>query len=255
MKKVLFFLLLLVPFCLAEQQQILFTQITFFNSSQAPELDSVTLLKGYPTPSGTGPYTLTLFDKTGNQLYSNSFSISFDISIIRVENEFKSVNEKFSIPYFKNSRLVLTKNGEVIFDKEVDLIICNNNLKCEPNENFASCPNDCAKDSKDNYCDSATDSICDPDCYEGVDYDCYLLKVQENESDKNKSGDKNQIISQPQNPVFDKNGKVVPSGENNQNQVLENTSGGLGNFLFLGLIVVVVLVVIILFFLMMNKYK
>ncbi len=53
---------------------------------------------------------------------------------------------------------------KLIFSKEI--ILCNNNNKCEPNisENLLSCPSDCKSGSSDDYCDATLDGICDQDC-------------------------------------------------------------------------------------------
>jgi len=47
---------------------------------------------------------------------------------------------------------------------------CGNN-KCDPQENFLECPQDCRPGNYDNLCLAASDNVCDPDC-KGKDPDC-----------------------------------------------------------------------------------
>ena len=239
MKKVLLILLLfLIPFCLADEQKVVFTGITFYNSQRAPQIDSVLLLDGYPSLSGEGVFALNLFDEEGNQLFSTRFAVVFEFS--GIDQELTSVSKNFFIPYYKNSKLVLTKNGVVLFEKQLDSILCNNNSKCEPNENFASCPSDCSIDSKDGYCDSTTDSICDPDCYTGVDYDCYVKEVEKKDEDKN-------LVSDPIQKDSDNNSLIMFPPE--------STSQNNGSILFPILIVIIIIIFLGIFFILMKKYK
>jgi hypothetical protein len=241
MKRIVLLLLILIPFCLANEQQVISADISFPNSSQSPEIKTLTLINGYPSDSSEGPYSVNLFDDLNNQLYLTNFNLSFYIS--GVPEELKEITKTFYLPYFeKNMTLVITKNGQVIFEKNVSVLLCNNNTKCETNENFASCPNDCASNSKDGYCNPTTDGVCDPDCYSGVDYDCYLEEVKQNELDKNQikpvdnptkpNLDKNIFSQKPQNTSFDLFSLIVPIG-----------------VLFLAGVAIGV------FFLLMKKYK
>jgi hypothetical protein len=239
MKKVFLIILILflIPFCLAEQQKVIFTQITFYNSERSPQIDSVLLLEGYPSLSGEGEFVLNLFDESDNQLFSTRFAIVFEFS--GIPEELTSVSQKFFIPYHENSKLVLTKNGVVLFERQLDSLLCNNNSKCEPNENFASCPTDCLIDSKDGYCNPKTDSVCDPDCYEGVDYDCYLKKVEKKEEDKNKN--------------------LVPNQKESDTNLLavfsKDASSQNGSIIFPLLLLVIIIIVLGIFFIIMKKYK
>ncbi|MEM2919043.1 MAG: DUF333 domain-containing protein [Candidatus Altiarchaeota archaeon] len=54
-------------------------------------------------------------------------------------------------------------------------VICGNG-KCEQNENFGNCPEDCPSGERDNYCDAQSDDKCDPDCRAELDPDCTTVR-------------------------------------------------------------------------------
>ncbi|MBD3259523.1 hypothetical protein GF371_02720, partial [Candidatus Woesearchaeota archaeon] len=41
---------------------------------------------------------------------------------------------------------------------------CDSDSKCEKNENYFMCPNDCESNAEDDVCNDKTDGLCDPDC-------------------------------------------------------------------------------------------
>ncbi|MEM0360663.1 MAG: hypothetical protein QXK06_04995 [Candidatus Diapherotrites archaeon] len=88
------------------------------------------------------------------------------------ENAEKNFTKTIWLPYMENARFVVLEglNGEIArFDLSV---LCNHDGKCNPNENFLSCEQDCPLEKKDNYCLPLKDKICDPDCITGIDLDC-----------------------------------------------------------------------------------
>lgn len=75
------------------------------------------------------------------------------------------------IPYDYHARFI-TLYFKNRFLKKFYLNLCNQNHKCEPNENYLSCPVDCDARKKDNLCVSDKDQVCDTDCLKGFDPDC-----------------------------------------------------------------------------------
>jgi hypothetical protein len=121
-----------------------------------------------------GNYTFQVLSKNGEILYQKNFEAGFVI----LSHPPVFVNETivmFSIPYLPNMQILrLLKGGKVIFEENIGKYFCNQNGKCEGQENFYSCPKDCPSGSKDNVCDALIDGKCDPDCKENVDLDCNL---------------------------------------------------------------------------------
>lgn len=124
------------------------------------------------TPSEQGSYTIRLLDNKGNILVERNFDVSFERYGTRITFE-DIVPKTLVLPYSSDiKKIVLLHNNKIIFKKE-EMIFCNNNSKCEQNENYLSCPSDCPSGSKDGYCDEIRDGKCDPDCASKDDYDCH----------------------------------------------------------------------------------
>lgn len=64
-------------------------------------------------------------------------------------------------------------------------ITCRTNKRCDPDENYIFCPEDCRTGSKDGVCDGVADDRCDPDCLKEVDPDCQKEKKEVTRISKN----------------------------------------------------------------------
>ncbi|MCD6464351.1 hypothetical protein J7L02_02390 [Candidatus Woesearchaeota archaeon] len=108
--------------------------------------------------------------KTGNAEYElNFYSDQGFLKQFRLKSLENSLT--FIVPFDnKFKSLEVVRNGTILLYTELDL--CNNNGRCDLNENYYSCPNDCYA-ALDNVCIAKQDNVCDPDC--GLqDPDCVI---------------------------------------------------------------------------------
>ncbi len=108
--------------------------------------------------------------KTGNAEYElNFYNDQRFLKQFKVKSLENSLT--FIVPFdSKFKSLEVVRNGTILLYTELDL--CNNNGRCDLNENYYSCPADCYA-ALDNVCIAKQDSVCDPDC--GLqDPDCVI---------------------------------------------------------------------------------
>ena len=84
-------------------------------------------------------------------------------------------NFSLEVPYYPTGKTLNLNdaNGKMIANYDISVFerICGDG-KCDANENFANCPQDCKSGIGDGVCDKVADGICDPDCPPGQDKDC-----------------------------------------------------------------------------------
>lgn len=140
----------------------------------------IRLTKGIPTQYYTdekGDYALKGLDESGNEVYSQSFYISFEYRGAVVPGVDYSgwgsdrVFAYYKVPYSPDMyELRLYHDDNIIYSKILDF--CNNNGICDISETYETCPEDCPLDHNDKICMGDKDGLCDPDCAEDVDPDC-----------------------------------------------------------------------------------
>ncbi len=149
--------LLFIPFVVSEPILVLQADL----SGQNPEMTSVAVLDGKPTPpSSQGTYTITLFTSEGRKLYDTHTFME------------KGLYQK--LPYSPETAVITVSKG----DKGIlthTLSFCNSDGLCDGDENHLTCPSDCSMEQKDTLCLPYADSVCDPDCQNQEDTDCTAL--------------------------------------------------------------------------------
>lgn len=129
----------------------------------------LSVVEGKPDYAANGNYAAIVLDREGNAISTTPFSISFYTSGFE---ELSERNIIMKIPYRNDAYAIKMQKGDKIISQNLIGTVCNNNLKCEASENYASCPTDCISGSRDNYCDGVVDGRCDPDCAVSGDKDC-----------------------------------------------------------------------------------
>jgi len=67
-------------------------------------------------------------------------------------------------------------NDDIYFSNDLEFsVVCDPDNKCESDENYLNCPEDCAGSIADGICSYAADGVCDPDCIE--EPDCKVSKI------------------------------------------------------------------------------
>ncbi|MEM0360106.1 MAG: hypothetical protein QXK06_02065 [Candidatus Diapherotrites archaeon] len=155
------------------------------------QIDSLRIVMDFPLEvDPEGDYLVKLLDSKGTALYQHKTkkaSTVLEQSIEPLNGETTDQNIVidfdtiagtqrgqmfFLLPYTENAKKISFEHGTAVL-AEADLsVLCQANGKCESQENFLSCPQDCPLSEKDNYCYAFTDGTCDPDCIEGFDSDC-----------------------------------------------------------------------------------
>ncbi len=171
MKKVLIacmVVLLALP-SLAFAEEIMFMEFDITREGKV-SMNWLSVIEGSPDQSVDGNYAAVVLDREGSEISRTKFSVSFYMSGTYEELSQRTVMMK--IPYREDAYAVqIQKNGAMIFSYPIGSV-CDSNLKCEGNENYASCSSDCQSGGRDNYCDGVQDGRCDPDCAVSGDVDC-----------------------------------------------------------------------------------
>ncbi|MBI5229311.1 hypothetical protein HY991_04320 [Candidatus Micrarchaeota archaeon] len=165
-KGLLLFLALLSP-VIADKVLLLDFDVT---RNGKVDMNWLSVIEGKPDASSKGSYAAIVLDREGNTISKTKFSISFYLSETFEELDKRTILMK--VPYREDAyNIQIQKNEKTVFQQLIGSV-CNRNLKCEKNENYASCPTDCVSGSRDNYCDGIADGKCDPDCASSGDEDC-----------------------------------------------------------------------------------
>jgi len=98
------------------------------------------------------------------ELYQANLGVSFVISLDPIGTaKAESVIIQARVPYFSAAEeIVIYHSGKQILKIDLSEKSCDNDGKCEDNENFYNCPSDCPKEIVDGHCMS--DGICDLNC-------------------------------------------------------------------------------------------
>ncbi|MEA2037594.1 MAG: hypothetical protein U9O94_08850 [Nanoarchaeota archaeon] len=113
------------------------------------------------TNLGIGDYSYRVYDSSDNLIET----VKFDFSGTKVSLE---------MPYQNNFHriTILDARNRIIYKEDISRFSnkCGNN-KCDLNENYLTCSQDCKSGSSDGICDALEDGICDQDCINS-DSDC-----------------------------------------------------------------------------------
>ncbi len=124
-------------------------------------------------------YTAILSDSTGGKINSVKFIWIPDDLIGDFDQEHQNYSiQDIYIPYNSNAvNLGIHQKGMRVLNLDLSFF-CNKNSRCDVNESYLSCPEDCLPYEKDGYCNyKPGKKKCDPDCKQNVDYDCKDMKV------------------------------------------------------------------------------
>lgn len=149
-------------------------------------VDDIQLVYGYPTESQLqGRYIAQILDRQLTELYHLKFSLNESFPTIPESVPAKDINSYLEsmgstweatlyFPYFEDAEFIAlgSDDGNLIAFVGLKDELCNHDGKCNGNENFLSCKEDCPLDKSDNYCYPQKDGVCDPDCIQGLDPDC-----------------------------------------------------------------------------------
>jgi hypothetical protein len=136
------------------------------------KVEKMYLDEGYQTRYlPKGDYSVELIDNEGNVINKLNFKVDFVI----YTDPPTLVNEtwyEIALDYYKSAEKVRIKYKEKVLFESTLKVLCNNNSRCDENENVLSCPSDCNAGNADYYCTGYEDGICDPDCSYKLDKDC-----------------------------------------------------------------------------------
>jgi len=174
---------LLLPLAAAQQaEKVIYATIKWNNGSF--EISNLSVTIDYRTEiNQNGNYLVKLIGKNGKTLYQ--LKIAKFISRVpapadaNFEEKQKWYADKYKygemavfLPYLKEAKTLSFEHGTSILARANLSKLCNEDGKCNNNENYLSCPEDCKLNKKDNYCLAQKDGTCDPDCAQGIDPDC-----------------------------------------------------------------------------------
>ncbi len=179
-KRMIWLILLLVLPVFVEANRVLVLGFIISRDNKA-SLEKMDVRYGFPDkPLGArSDYSLHIYDKSGKSLNDYPFFVSFSVipdylnqsSSEEIEMETSAVY--FRLPYNETYRyIVINHNDRTIFRKRIDNLLCNNDGKCNNDENYLSCRQDCDEKSRDGFCERVNDGFCDADCKPGEDPDC-----------------------------------------------------------------------------------
>jgi hypothetical protein len=142
------------------------------------EFISLQKSEGAVTKDKEGSYAAILTDEVDKELWRTEFSASFIIMTSPPE-ALDSITLTIKLPGDPNAKYVKVLAGnEIIFSRPITTL-CDMDSTCDENEDYFSCPVDCASGSADGVCDSVSDGTCDPDCTASGDPDCTTEETKE----------------------------------------------------------------------------
>ena len=153
-------------------------------------ISSVKVVIDYALPNEVnGRYLAKLINAEGNTLYQLKLPTPVNISPPPADMNLKEKKEWYeklttnytipiTLPYLKEAKTLSFEHGTSVLARADLSQLCNKDGKCNNNENYLSCPEDCQLNKKDNYCLAQADGTCDPDCAQGIDPDCKTTTKQ-----------------------------------------------------------------------------
>jgi len=125
-----------------------------------------------------GNHIVTILTKSGERVYFSKFSLSMFHAWCDPPcpgpSDAATLYWKVPCPENATDIVIYYKEREIYRLKDIQTLLCNNDLECGEYENSISCPSDCGPSSRDRRCNKAEDDICDPDCYRTQDPDCII---------------------------------------------------------------------------------
>jgi hypothetical protein len=206
---ILFLLIVLFSLTVSAYENIINLQFNITNNDEVA-LSYAKVISGYPDKftKSEQPYSIKTYSKSGNEINSEYFQVSFSIlTSPEMEWNVNSTLKELSLQHNKSIETIkIFHNGKEIFsfsasefcridglcnehESEIscpeDCLPKNNNLTnsgglnlpcgnavCDSTETYFNCPKDCSSGGKDSYCDRVRDGKCDPDCKASEDSDC-----------------------------------------------------------------------------------
>lgn len=161
MKAWMIFVLVLMPFAAAEEV-IEFDFIIHHNDSVMESNARVFLGKLETLRVPESEYQLLIYGRGNEILAASSLPVYFAVA-----DPFTMVNETIAtlrLPYGAAYEAVrIQKGGKLMYEQDIRFL-CRVDGVCEEEENYASCPGDCASGNSDGLCVRMNDGVCDSDC-------------------------------------------------------------------------------------------
>lgn len=199
MKKLLIFILIgliACSFALETAEGVADTIIKINENNETAEIDWILVSYGDFTTeqSDEGDFKIKV-EHNDSIVYESNFDLGIDIIFWDSEEgggaeEIPRDYAEFYLPFYDSSQVIkVYYKKDLILETSLSNYICDQDGKCDENEDFLSCPSDCPSGEEDGLCDRQKDGKCDPDCIEefGLDIDCTCgNKICEAEYGENK---------------------------------------------------------------------
>ncbi len=180
---------LLLPAATAQQaEKVIYATVKWNNGSF--EINDLSVTLDYRTEMNpNGNYLAKLISEDGKTLYQLKIAKFISRVPAPVDANFEEKQRWYAdkyrygemavfLPYLKGAKTISFEHGTSILAQTGLSKLCNKDGKCNNNENYLSCPQDCPLNKKDNYCLAQADGTCDPDCAQGIDADCKTSQKQ-----------------------------------------------------------------------------